>query len=192
MNDNNIVHPSDDLADDLYSNIDYRNVQQEQTSHNGLYALADTELQLSSDLEDPNQADGWKSTNSEKGELVIAYDTNTGNNTLRPRIFYELYIGPNNEGNGHLIYKLSIDQILVTMKYQSVPIPEDLINTMNKIDSSDNKIQIDHFDSDQSIVWDNHSNNNDNDSQTPNNDVDNSEGGSHGKSDSSQQLNDLK
>ena len=47
------------------------------------------------------------------------------------------------------------------MKYQSVPVPEDLIETMNKTDPSDNKIQIDHFNSDQSVVRDDHSNNND-------------------------------
>ena len=38
------------------------------------------------------------------------------------------------------------------MKYQSVPVPEDLIELMNKIDSSDNKIWIDHFDIEQSVV----------------------------------------
>ena len=54
---------------------------------------------MSSDLEDQNEADDWKSTNSHEGELVIAFGTNSGNNALRPRIFYALYIGPNNDGN---------------------------------------------------------------------------------------------
>ena len=116
MNNNKIVHPSDDLADNVYNNIDYHNVQQEQTNHNSLYTLTNNELQLSSDLEDPNKADDWKSTNSHKGELVFAYNTKVGENTLHPRVFYTLYIEPNDNGNGHLIYKLSIDQILVTMK----------------------------------------------------------------------------
>ena len=35
------------------------------------------------------------------------YDTNVDNNTLRPRTFYVLYIGPNDNDNGHLIFKLS-------------------------------------------------------------------------------------
>ena len=78
------------------------------------------------------------------------------------------------------------------MQYQSVHIPEDLINTMNKTDSFNNKIQIDHFDSDQSIVRDDYSNNNDNDSQTPNNGRNNSKDWSHGELNSSQQLKDLK
>ena len=78
------------------------------------------------------------------------------------------------------------------MKYQLVPVPEDLIKTMNKTYSSENKMQINHFDSNQSVVWDDHSNNNDCDSQTPNNDKNNSQDGSHGELDSSQQLKNLK
>ena len=69
-------------------------------------------------------------TNSHKGELVIAYNTNVINNTLRQRLFYALYIGPNDDSNGHFICKLSTDQILVTMKYQSVPLPKDLIKAV--------------------------------------------------------------
>ena len=65
---------------------------------------------------------------SHKGELVIAYNNKAGNNTLHPKVFYILYIKQNGDSNDHLIYKLSKDQILVTMKYQSVPVPEDLIN----------------------------------------------------------------
>ena len=127
-----------------------------------------------------------------QSELVITYDTKGGNHTLCPRIFYALYIEPNGDGNGHLIYTLSLDKILVTMKYQSVPIHKDLIKMMNKTDSSDNKIQISHFNIEQSVVQDDHSNNNKYDSQTPSNDRDNSKDGSHGELDSSQQLKDLK
>lgn len=56
MNDNEMNHPSDDLADDMYNNIDHQTIQQEQTNHNSLYTLADNELQSSSDLEDQNKA----------------------------------------------------------------------------------------------------------------------------------------
>ena len=132
MNNHKIVYPSDDLADDVYNNIDYHNVQQEQTIHNSLYTLADQELQLSSDLEDPNEANDWKSTNCHKGELVIAYNTKARINALRRRILYALYIKPNDYSNNHLVYKLSTDQILVIMEYQSVAVLEDLIKTMNK------------------------------------------------------------
>ena len=47
INDNKTVHPSDDLADDVYNNIE---------DHNSLCTLADNKLQLSSDLEDLNEA----------------------------------------------------------------------------------------------------------------------------------------
>ena len=50
------------------------------------------------------------------------------------------------------------------MKYQSVPLPEDLIKVISKTDSSDNKISVDHFNSDYSIVRDDHYNNNNDDS----------------------------
>ena len=46
------------------------------------------------------------------------------------------------------------------MEYQSVPVPEDLIKAINETDSSNNKIQVDHVNSEDSIVQDEHSNNN--------------------------------
>ena len=90
-----------------------------------------------------------------------------------PQIFYALYIGPNNDSNGHLIYKLSTSQILVAIKYQSVPIPEDLIKAVNET----------------TIVWDNHSNINNNNNCIHFNDENNSEDESCDELDSSQQLN---
>ena len=66
MNDDEIVHPSDDLDDDIYNNIDHQTAQQKQTNHNSLYTLADNEIQSSSDLEDQNEAVDWKSTNGHK------------------------------------------------------------------------------------------------------------------------------
>ena len=41
------------------------------------------------------------------GELVIAYNTTSDNKTTTPRAFYALYIGPNNGGTGHQVFKLS-------------------------------------------------------------------------------------
>ena len=70
----------------------------------------------------------------------MAYDNNVRSNKLYPRILYALYIGPNNNGTGHLIFKLSTKQILTTMKYKPVPIPEDLIKTINEPDSFTTKI----------------------------------------------------
>ena len=67
-------------------------------------------------------------------------------------MFYALYIKLNGDNNGHLIYDLSRDKIVVTINYQSISAPGDLIELMNKADSSNNKIQVDHFDIKQSIV----------------------------------------
>ena len=41
----------------------------------------------------------------------MAYDTNAGDNTLHPKMIYALYIEPNNNDIGHLIFKLSTKQI---------------------------------------------------------------------------------
>ena len=144
---------------------------------------------MSSNLENPYETNERNSTNSHKGELVIAYNTNPINSTLCPRLFYALYIGPNNGDNSHLIYKLSTDQILVTIKYQSVPVPKDLIEAVNETDSSDNKIHVNHFNNDYFIVQDNHSNIINNNGPTHFNDENNSEDESYDKLDGSQQLN---
>ena len=54
----------------------------------------------------------------------MAYNTNFGNDTLCPRTFYALYIGPNDIGNGHLIFKLSTKQMLVITKHQPINVPK--------------------------------------------------------------------
>ena len=118
--------------------------------------LIDNKLQSSSHLEDPNKINELKTINNHEGELVMAYNNNDSNHKICPRTFYALYIGPNDSGNTHLIFKLSINQILVTMKYKQTHVPEDLINAINETDSFNNKIQTNHFDSDHCIVQDYH------------------------------------
>ena len=78
------------------------------------------------------------------------------------------------------------------MKYQSVPVPENLIKLTDKTDSSDKKIRIDHFDIEQSVVRDDYSNNSKYGSQIANNNKDNSEDGDTDELDNSQHLDDLK
>ena len=118
-------HHNNDLTDDMYNNIDHNNVNQKQTNYHNLYTFADDELHLRSDIEDFK----WNSTDSHKSELIIAYDNKVGNKTLCPRTFYALYVKPNQEGNGHLIYRLDKDQIVVTKNYQTVPVTEDIDHT---------------------------------------------------------------
>ena len=69
------------------------------------------------DLEDQYGTDDWKSTNYHKNELIVAYNNKARNNTLHPKLSYALYIKPNDDNNGHSIYDLSRDNIVVTTNY---------------------------------------------------------------------------
>ena len=161
MNDEEVVYPSDDLIKDDYSNIEDHEICYKQTNqNNSCYTLVDNKLQLSSHLEDLNETNDWKTTNIHEGELVVAYNTNAGNNTLRPKTFYALYIVLNDNSNGNLIFKLSTKYILITIKYQLIHIPEDLFEAINETDSFNNKIQVNHFSSGYFIIQDDHSDNN--------------------------------
>ena len=86
-----------------------------------------------------------------------------------------LYIGPNDNGIGHLIFKLSTKQILTTMKYQLVPTPENLLKTINEMNSCTTKIQFNHFDSDRFTAQDDHFENTKDEGQTQSDYMDNSE-----------------
>ena len=109
MNNNRMDCRSDNPTNDVYSNINHKNVQQKRNIYNSVYHLANFELQLNYDLEESYRTDDWKSTNSHNGELVIAYNDKVGNNTLHVRVFYALYIRANDIDNGHLIYRISTD-----------------------------------------------------------------------------------
>ena len=72
---------------------------------------------------------------------------------------YALCVKPNEEGNGYLIYRLSTDQIVVTKGYQTIPIPEDIVDTRCKSDPCENKSKVDHVDKIISTVHNDQSNN---------------------------------
>ena len=72
-----------------------------------------------------------------------------------------------------------------------MPVPGDLIEPMNKTNSSNNKIWVDYFDIKQSIVQEDYSNNNKYESQIPNNNKNNSEDWDTDELDNSQHLDDL-
>ena len=67
------------------------------------------------------------------GKLVLAYDIRANNNTSRPTAFYALYIGPNDDVTGHLIFKLPTKKMIITQRCKPVPMPDNIINVMNKI-----------------------------------------------------------
>ena len=176
MNDKEAVHPSSDLADD-----DYRNIEDHETQHkrisqnNNFYTLVEDKLQSSPQLEDENRSYDWKNTNNHEGKLVMTYDNNARSNKLYPRTLDALYIGLNDNGTDRLILKLSTKQVLNTMKYKLVPMPQDLIEIINKTNSFTTKIQINHFESDCSTTQDDHFDNTQVDGQTQFDGVDNSE-----------------
>ena len=71
MNNNKVIHPSDDLTADDYNNIEDHDTQHEQTNRNNrYYTLVDNELQSSSLLEDPNKPNDEKTTNNSEGDLM--------------------------------------------------------------------------------------------------------------------------
>ena len=67
------------------------------------------------------------------GELVLAYDVRVNNKTSRPKAFYALYIGPNDGGTSHSVFKLSTKQIIITPRCKPVPMPGNVIDAVNKM-----------------------------------------------------------
>ena len=73
---------------------------------------------------------------------------------------------------GRLIYRPSTDQTVVTKVYRIVPVHEDLVDTICKRDSYDNKSQVNDFDTIHSIANDDQSNNYDDNGHIPFSDED--------------------
>ena len=67
------------------------------------------------------------------GELLLSYDVKSNNKTSKPRVFYALYIRPNDGGTGHSVFKLSTKAMIVTPRYKPIPIPmpDDVILIVN-------------------------------------------------------------
>ena len=168
MNDDNRDHSNNNLSDDADNLSDHDSVDLKQRNHNNLYTLANNKLQLNFDLEDLD----WKSTDSHEGELIITYDNKVRYKTLHPISFYTLYIKPNEGGSGYLIYRLSTDQIVVTKEYQTVPLPEDIGNTLFESHPCINKSQAKNVDTIISSIHDDQCNNCNNNDQTSINDED--------------------
>ena len=55
VKNNKVIHPSDNLTADDYSNIDDHEIQQERTNHNRFYIFVNNQLQSSAHLEDTNK-----------------------------------------------------------------------------------------------------------------------------------------
>ena len=65
------------------------------------------------------------------GELLMAYDVTANNRTIIPRAFYALYIGPNDSGTGHQVFKLSSKWLGTSPKCKAVSMPDNIIQVVN-------------------------------------------------------------
>ena len=71
------------------------------------------------------------------GVLVMAYDVTSSNKTTEPRAFFGLYIGPNDSGNGHTVFKLATKQLVTTPKCKPKPMAEDVVEIVNNVDKQE-------------------------------------------------------
>ena len=115
------------------------------------------------------------------------YDKNATNETLHSKTYYALYIGPKDSGTSHLLFKLSMKQLLNTPKYKPVPMPEDIIQAVYEMGTYTNKIDLNHFDRDQYTVHQNHFGNTPDDNQEHYVTMEHSDHESDGHLDDSQQ-----
>lgn len=67
------------------------------------------------------------------GELVLAYDTESSNDTNVSRAFFALYVKPNDNGTGHKVFKLQTKKVVSTPKCVLKPMTQDIINVVNKM-----------------------------------------------------------
>ena len=71
------------------------------------------------------------------GELVMAYNVTADNKTTTPRAFYTLYIGPNDDGTGHQVFKMSTRRMVTTPKCKPISMPDDVIQVVNNLGEQD-------------------------------------------------------
>ena len=67
------------------------------------------------------------------GELVITYNVTSSNKTSDPRVFFALYIGPNDSGTSHTLFMLATKRLVTTLKCEPKPMVEDIVEVVNNI-----------------------------------------------------------
>ena len=67
------------------------------------------------------------------GELVMAYDVTSSHKIPDARAFFALYIGRNDSGTCHIVFKLGIKQLVTTPKCKPKPMAEDVVIVVNKM-----------------------------------------------------------
>ena len=71
------------------------------------------------------------------GELVLVYDVQLNNKTSKPIAFHVLYIGPNDGGTGHSVFKLSTKTMIITPRCKPIPMPNNVITVVNQMGEDD-------------------------------------------------------
>ena len=55
------------------------------------------------------------------------------NKTIDPRVFFVLYIGPNDSGTGHIFFKLATKQLVTTLNCKPKPMAKDIVEVVNEM-----------------------------------------------------------
>ena len=63
----------------------------------------------------------------------MAYNVTSSNKTTDPRTFFALYIGPNDSGTGHIVFKLGTKRLVTTLNYKPKPMAEDVVKVVNNL-----------------------------------------------------------
>ena len=75
------------------------------------------------------------------GELVLEYDEKLNNKISKPRAFYALYIGPNDGGTGHSVFKLSTKATIIIPRCKPIPMPDNVIELVNQIGEDNGSLE---------------------------------------------------
>ena len=60
------------------------------------------------------------------------------NKTTDPRVFFGLYIGPNDSSTSHIEFKLVTKRLVITLKYKPKPMAEDIVEVVNEMGKQKN------------------------------------------------------
>ena len=66
-------------------------------------------------------------------ELVMVYNVTSSNKTTDPRAFFALYIRPNDNGTGLIVFKLATKRQVTTPKCKAKPMAKDVVEVVNEM-----------------------------------------------------------
>lgn len=76
---------------------------------------------------------GFKTPLCKFGELVMAYKPKSSNDTGMSRAFYALYLYPNENDSGHVVFSLKLKTRRSTQKCIPQPMTQDIIDLVNEM-----------------------------------------------------------